>query len=61
MAKQNYNPCSRPEGHREHLCLLMEKGLSEEVRQRTSHPTFVCGNCGARANEKEDLCHPLSL
>jgi hypothetical protein len=56
-----YDPCTKPEKHRDHLCLLMEKGLTEEVAQRTSHPRFSCRNCGARANDREDLCNPVSL
>ncbi len=55
------NTCVKPEGHRDHLCLLMEKGMTAEVAQRTSHPAFACGNCGARANEREDLCNPIPL
>lgn len=53
--------CTAPGEHRDHLCLLMEKGLTEETRRRTTHPAFICCNCGARGNEREDLCNPLPL
>lgn len=55
------NTCIAPAGHRDHLCLLMEKGLTAEVARRTSNPAFACSNCGARANGREDLCNPRPL
>lgn len=66
MAKKNeqeksYNACARPEGHRDHMCNLMERGQTAEVAQRSTRPAFFCGNCGARANEREDLCSPAPL
>lgn len=59
--EKSYGGCERPEGHRDHMCHLMEKGQMSEVRQRSTHPAFICGNCGARADEKEDLCKPENL
>lgn len=56
-----YSPCNGPEKHRDHLCHLMEKGLTEEVRRRSDRAAYVCINCGARANAEEDLCNPASL
>jgi hypothetical protein len=56
-----YNVCSTPENHRDHMCHLMEKGKNKEIQARTSHPAYYCANCGARANEKEDLCNPQPL
>ncbi len=53
--------CRKPEGHGEHMCLLMEKGKTAEVARRASNPAFVCQNCGARANQKEDVCNPEPL
>jgi hypothetical protein len=43
------------------MCILMEKGQTEEIRRRSSHPAFACGNCEARANEAKDLCNPQPL
>lgn len=53
--------CRAPQQHRDHICLLMEKGLTEEIRQRTTRPAYVCGNCGARGNARENLCNPSPL
>jgi len=58
---RSYSPCAGPQRHRDHLCHLMEKGLTEEVRRRSDRPAFVCANCGAQANAAEDLCNPHPL
>lgn len=55
------NVCQQPEQHRDHLCLLMEKGQTAEIRRRSDRPAFACANCGARANAAEDLCRPRPL
>jgi len=60
-AAKNYNACAGPQQHRDHLCHLMEKGLTDEVRRRSDRPAFVCANCGARANAAEDICNPRPL
>jgi hypothetical protein len=57
-AAPTYATCTGPQQHRDHLCHLMEKGLTEEVRHRSDRPAFLCANCGARANEAGDLCNP---
>lgn len=59
--QKSYGACKGPSGHSDHLCILMEKGMTEEVRRRSSHPAFVCGNCGARADKAEDLCNAEPL
>lgn len=53
--------CGQPEGHRDHLCLLMEKGMVAEIAERTRRPAFSCANCGAKADQSEDLCRPRPL
>lgn len=58
---RTYDACSSPKNHRDHMCHLMEKGMSAEIRKRTTNPAFSCANCGARANEAEDLCNPRPL
>lgn len=58
---RTYGACEGPACHSDHMCILMEKGQSEEVRRRSSHPAFACGNCEARANEAKDLCNPQPL
>ena len=56
-----YASCTLPGDHRDHLCHLMDRGQTEEIRRRTSRPAHVCANCGARADEKEALCNPRPL
>lgn len=53
--------CGQPTGHRDHLCLLMEKGMVAQIAERTRNPAFCCANCGARADQGEDLCQPRPL
>jgi len=52
-AAATYNICSGPEQHRDHLCHLMEKGMTGEVRRRSDRPAFLCANCGARMDERK--------
>lgn len=56
-----YDACLRPQEHRDHLCNLMDRGMTAEIRRRSDRPAFLCRNCGARANEAEDLCRPQPL
>jgi hypothetical protein len=58
---RTYDACSSPQTHGDHMCHLMEKGMSAEIKKRTTHPAYACANCGARANEREDLCNPKPL
>jgi len=53
-----YNTCRGPLDHRDHLCNLMEKGKTEEVRRRAADPRFACRNCRAQAHNRGDLCNP---
>ncbi len=43
------------------MCELKAKGLLEEMDRRSTHPTVVCGKCGAKANEAEHLHNPRPL
>ena len=60
-AARTENVCRDPQGHREHMCLLMEKGMTGQIVERTTHPAYFCRNCGARANERRDICYPIHL
>jgi hypothetical protein len=33
-----------------HICWLKQRGLMEEIDQRSSRPTVVCNKCGAKAD-----------
>lgn len=59
--ESNYNVCLLPTGHQEHLCRLMDRGQTAEVRQRSDHPAFFCRNCKAVGNLREDLCNPAPI
>ena len=59
--EKTYGACEGPACHSDHMCVLMEKGLTNEIRRRSSHPAYTCDNCGARADSAEDLCNPEPL
>lgn len=59
--RTTYGACKGAPSHSDHMCMLMEKGLTEEIRRRSRHPAFVCGNCEAQADAAEDLCNPEAL
>lgn len=48
-------------GHPPHLCQLLKEGLMEEIDRCSTHPTFICSKCGARADRQEYLCQPRPL
>ncbi|MCW8859601.1 MAG: hypothetical protein OQK50_02435 [Deltaproteobacteria bacterium] len=43
------------------MCELRAQGLLEEIDRRSTHPTVVCGKCGAKANHPEHLHNPRPL
>ena len=43
------------------ICQLRAKGLMEEIDRRSTNPTVVCGKCGAKANQADQLHNPLPL
>jgi hypothetical protein len=53
--------CRDPALHHMHFCKLKKQGLGTEIAARTTAPTFVCHNCGARADHEADLCNPSPL
>jgi len=53
--------CRDPALHHLHFCKLKQKGLSEEIAARSQAPTYVCHNCGARADRVGDLCNASPL
>ncbi|MBE0599575.1 MAG: hypothetical protein IH614_20230 [Desulfuromonadales bacterium] len=59
--EQEYDACLQPTEHRDHLCVLMERGQTAEVRRRSSRPAFACRNCDCRAHLATDLCNPVPL
>ncbi len=66
MKTKNYptkedNLCTNPQNHRTHMCVLREAGKYEEISRHSSNPSFVCYNCGARANEAGYVCSPTPV
>jgi len=59
--RKTYGACEGPECHSDHLCVLMERGLTEEIRRISSRPAFACRSCQAHANETGYLCDPQPL
>jgi hypothetical protein len=59
--EQSYGACKKAPGHSDHMCILMEKGLTEEIRRRSLRPAYFCGSCEAQADEAQDLCDPEPL
>jgi len=53
--------CRDPELHDLHFCKLKKKGLHDEMAARSRASTYVCHNCGARADREDDLCNASPL
>ena len=60
-SEPTYSYCALPGNHRDHMCHLMERGMTAEIRSRSTRPAFACRNCGARADAAGDLCNPQPL
>ena len=43
------------------MCELKAKGLMEEIDQRSTEPTVICGKCRVKANLPEQVHNPLPL
>ena len=52
------NLCTNPENHKSHLCELQKAGKTKDIARLGQNPTFVCNNCGAKANTEGALCAP---
>jgi hypothetical protein len=47
--------------HCEHICSLTARGEIEQVHTLALHPTFECGNCGAKVSDQDRVCDPVEL
>jgi hypothetical protein len=52
------NLCTNPENHKLHMCELRLTGRTAEINKNSVNPTFICGNCGTKANAMGALCAP---
>ena len=46
------------ESHKMHMCALKAEGKDDCIEALSDNPTVVCGNCGATANDPQNLCAP---
>ncbi|BCR03660.1 hypothetical protein DESUT3_07290 [Desulfuromonas versatilis] len=53
--------CPSPAEHKMHMCALKKNNMTDEMKKRSSNPKFVCGNCGAKANEASHVCKPQPM
>lgn len=60
----NKTDCNKKE-HKMHMCELTGTGFDKKdpakFREITENPEFKCGNCGAKANKRKNLCNPKKL
>ncbi len=49
------------EQHKMHICALKADKNEECIKTLNDKPTVVCGNCGAKANNPENLCAPEKM
>ncbi len=52
--------CSLEE-HKMHLCAMQSQDNQECIRSLTDKPTVECVNCGALANDPQNVCEPKPL
>jgi hypothetical protein len=43
------------------MCILKEKGMTEEIAKFSDNPTVECGICGAKANSADYICTPVKV
>ena len=55
------NLCRNPENHRHHLCELKAAGRDAIAATFEKYPSYICGNCGSKANTAGALCAPGPL
>lgn len=53
--------CPTPAEHKMHMCELNKKNMTDEIKKRSAKPKFVCGNCGAKADQAAYVCKPESM
>jgi hypothetical protein len=59
MGKEN--ECTCEEKHQGHICVLLGKGLSKEVKHLALNPNVACLRCGAEADSEDHVCIPVPL
>ena len=58
-------PVCKPEEHKMHMCALKQSGFDKQdpaaFKKLTTNPKYRCGNCGAQAQARKNLCKPVAL
>ena len=48
-----------------HMCALKQSGFDKQdpaaFKKLTANPKYRCGNCGAQAQARKNLCKPVAL
>ena len=47
--------------HTGHLCVLVSKGMFEEIKKIARKPRFICFHCGRVADAGKNLCNPMPI
>ncbi|MDO9079485.1 MAG: hypothetical protein Q7U44_01700 [Desulfuromonadales bacterium] len=47
--------------HKMHMCALAATDNTGLMEQLADHPTVACQNCGALANDAQNVCSPCAL
>ena len=50
-----------PEQHKLHMCALTSRGEDDCIKTLADNPTVQCANCGALANNPQNVCEPQPL
>ncbi len=53
--------CNCDGEHTGHLCVLVSKGLLDEVKELVKNPKHICFDCGRVADSAKNLCNPMPL
>jgi len=53
--------CGCREKHKNHLCVLQDKGLIHQVRILTCNPNVECEKCNRVADSEDSVCIPVPL
>jgi hypothetical protein len=56
------NDCEKPEEHCDmHACQLQPTAMNPQVAKMFEDPRYVCGNCGRKTHNEENLCRPKAI
>lgn len=53
--------CTCSKLHKNHMCVLRGKGLTNNVKSLTCTPNVIYDKCNQEANSKNSVCIPIPL